>query len=194
MKGIGLHRTFSPILGQSAACKMSKKTLIIVDMLVDFIDPEGALYCGPTADKIVPFIRRKLEQARASGDLVIYVADSHRPDDKEFDMFPRHCVKGTKGAQVISELAPKRGENVIRKTRYSGFFGTKLDEILRANKITHADVVGVCTSICVMDTVGGLRNRDIPTTVYKKGVADFDQKFHRFSLQRMQKVYGAKVI
>jgi nicotinamidase-related amidase len=173
---------------------MTKEALIIVDMLVDFIDPKGALYCGPTADKIVPFVRQQLDRARQADDLIIYLVDSHRLNDKEFDMFPRHCVKGTKGARVIPELAPKRGEKVVRKTRYSGFFGTRLDEILKIKKVKHAYVVGVCTSICIMDTVGGLRNRDIPTTIYRKGVADFDQKFHRFALQRMQKVYGAEVI
>ncbi len=173
---------------------MSRNALIVVDTLVDFIDKKGALYCGPTAEKMVPFIKKKLEQARRAGDLVVYITDSHKPNDKEFQMFPKHCVKGTPGAQVIPELKPKRGDVVIRKTRYSGFYGTRLESILKENRIKHVDVVGVCTSICVMDTVGGLRSRDYPVTVYKKGVADFDQKFHRFSLERMTKTYGAEVV
>lgn len=173
---------------------MPRKALIVVDMLVDFIDKDGALYCGPTAEKIVPFIQKKLEQTREAGDLVVYVTDSHRPNDKEFQMFPKHCVKGAPGAHVIPELKPKRGDVVVRKTRYSGFFGTRLEEILKKNRVKRVEVVGVCTSICVMDTVGGLRNRDYPTTVYRKGVADFDQKFHRFALQRMEKTYGAEVV
>jgi nicotinamidase-related amidase len=173
---------------------MSRNALIVVDMLVDFIDKKGALYCGPTAEKTVPFIKKKLEEARRAGDLVIYLTDSHKPNDKEFQMFPKHCVKGTPGAQVIPELQPRRGEVVIRKTRFSAFYGTRLESILKGNRIRHVDVVGVCTSICVMDTVGGLRNRDYPVTVYKKGVADFDQKFHRFALERMKKTYGAEVV
>jgi nicotinamidase-related amidase len=173
---------------------MPRDALIVVDMLVDFIDKNGALYCGPTADKIVPFIQKKIEEAREAGTLVIYVADSHRKNDREFQLFPKHAVKGTAGARIIPELKPKRGDITVRKTRYSAFYGTRLDEILKENKVGHVDVVGVCTSICVMDTVGDLRNRDYPVTVYKKGVADFDQKFHRFSLQRMEKIYGAEVI
>lgn len=172
---------------------MPNNALIVVDMLVDFIDKNGALYCGPTAEKIVPFIKKEIERARETGDLIIYLTDSHKPNDKEFQLFPKHCVKGTPGAQVIPELKPKRGDVVIPKTRYSGFYGTKLGEILKANRVRHVTVVGVCTSICVMDTVGGLRNRDYPVTVPKKGVADFDRKFHRFALERMEKTYGAKV-
>lgn len=173
---------------------MGRSALIVVDMLVDFIDKDGALYCGPTADKIVPFVRQKIEQAREGGDLVIYAADSHRPDDKEFEMFPKHCVKGTPGAQVIDELKPVRGDRIVRKTSLSAFYRTRLESILKEKKIGSVAVVGVCTSICVMDTVGGLCYRGYPTTVYKKGVADFDPKFHRFALERMEKTYGAKVI
>ena len=173
---------------------MSRNALIIVDMLADFIDAKGALYCGPTADKIVPFVKQKLEQAREVGDLIIHVTDSHKPNDNEFKLFPKHCIKGTRGAQIIPELKPKRGEKLVRKTTISPFYRTRLENLLVENKIRHVDIVGVCTSICVMDTVGGLHYRDIPTTVYRKGVADFDQKFHRFALQRMQKTYGAEII
>jgi nicotinamidase-related amidase len=173
---------------------MARSALIVVDMLVDFIDKKGALYCGPTADKIVPFIRQKIDAARDAGALIIHITDSHRKNDREFQMFPKHCIKGTSGAQIIPELKPSRADVVIRKTRYSGFFKTKLDEILQKNRINHVDIVGVCTSICVMDTVGGLRNRDYTVTVHKKGVADFDQKFHKFALQRMERTYGAEVL
>jgi len=173
---------------------VSRSALIVVDMLSDFINKTGTLYCGPTAEKIVPFIKQKIEDARKAGSLVVYITDSHKKNDKEFQMFPKHCVQGTPGAQIIPELKPKRGDIIVRKTRYCGFYGTRLEEILKSNKIRHVDIVGVCTSICVMDTMGGLRNRDYPVTVYKKGVADFDQKFHRFALQRMEKIYGAEVV
>jgi nicotinamidase-related amidase len=173
---------------------MTRNALIVVDMLVDFIDRDGALYCGQTAEKIVPRIRGKIEQAREAGDMVIYLADSHRPDDKEFEMFPRHCVKGTPGADVISELRPRRGDRIVRKPSLSGFYRTRLESILKEKKIRSVEVVGVCTSICVMDTVGGLSYRGYPTTVDRKAVADFDQKFHRFALQRMEKTYGAKIV
>ena len=46
----------------------------------------------------------------------------------------------------------------------------------------------------MMDTVGGLRNRDIKTRVLRDGVADFDHEAHEFSLKRMKNIYGAEVI
>ena len=172
---------------------MSKKALIIVDMLNDFINNNGALYCGDTARSIIPFIQEKLEAFRNRGDLVIYLQDSHDKNDKEFQRFPIHCVSGTRGSEIIHELTPKPGEKVIPKKRYSGFYGTDLESILESGGVDDVEVMGVCTSICVMDTVGGLANRDYKITVPVKGVADFDQNFHKFALKRMKQLYGAGV-
>jgi len=172
---------------------MSKKALIIVDMLNDFVDEKGALYCGNTAKSIIPFIQERLTSYRNQKDLIIYLCDSHDEDDKEFEKFPKHSVEGTWGGEVIPELSPMAGETVIPKKRYSGFHGTDLEHVLKSAGVDEVEVVGVCTSICVMDTVGGLANRDYKTTVPVKGVADFDQKMHQFSLKRMEKIYGADV-
>jgi len=173
---------------------MPRSALIVMDMLVDFIDKKGTLYCGPRAEKMVPFIKGKINEARATGEQVIYITDSHRPNDKEFQLFPKHCVTGTPGAEVIPELKPGRGDIIVRKPTLSSFYRTRLENILKKNRIKHVTVTGVCTSICVMDAVGDLRNRGYSVTVFKNGVADFDQKFHRFALQRMEKTYGAEVV
>ena len=172
---------------------MPKKALIIVDMLNDFVDEKGALYCGDTARSIVPFIQERLKAYRNRKDLVIYLQDSHDEDDKEFEKFPKHSILGTWGSEIIPELLPQADETVIPKKRYSGFYGTDLENVLKSANVDEVEVVGVCTSICVMDTVGGLANRDYKTTVPVKGVADFDQKMHQFSLKRMEKIYGADV-
>lgn len=172
---------------------MPKKALIIVDMLNDFVDEKGALYCGNTARSIIPFIQKRRTSYRNRKDIVIYLQDSHDENDKEFEKFQKHSVAGTWGCEVIPELSPLAGEKVIPKKRYSGFHGTDLENILKSADVDEVEVVGVCTSICVMDTVAGLANRDYKTTVPVKGVADFDPEMHQFSLKRMEKIYGADV-
>lgn len=172
---------------------MPKKAFIIVDMLNDFIDKKGALYCGDTVEPIIPFIQNRLEAFRKPGNLVIYLQDSHDKNDKEFERFPPHCVAGTWGNEIIQELAPMPEDKMIPKKRFSGFYGTELENILETAGIDEVEVVGVCTSICVMDTVGGLANRDYNITVPVRGVADFDQEFHEFALKRMKRLYGADV-
>ncbi|MCB2226745.1 MAG: cysteine hydrolase [Desulfarculaceae bacterium] len=161
-------------------------------MLADFARPGAALFV-PGAPEIVPAIRDELEAARQAGDLVIYVCDAHEPDDKEFERFPSHAVAGSPGAEIIEELAPMPGEVVVTKTRYSPFFGTGLGEILADAGIRRATVVGVCTHICVMETVCGLANRDLEVRVPAAAVADFDPGQASAALKRMQSLFGAEI-
>jgi nicotinamidase-related amidase len=178
---------------QERQTTMTHSALIVVDMLNDFIDDKGALYCGQGAKDIVPFVRERLAAHRRQGSLIVYLQDAHEEDDLEFEKFPKHCVAGTWGSRVIDSLTPRNGERVLAKTRYSGFFGTDLEAVLAAFDPTEVEVVGVCTSICVMDTVGGLANRDYRIVVPTAGVADFDAEAHRFALQRMERLYGAAI-
>lgn len=168
--------------------------LLVIDMLRDFINPDGALYCGDSSRAMIPFVRRQIEEFHRSGEPVIFLCDAHKPDDLEFRLFPRHSVKGSEGARIIDELPVGPLDAIVEKTRYSAFYGTDLDKILRQQHPDEVHVIGVCTSICVMDTVGDLRNRDYPVVVYRQGVADFDPEAHTFALKRMEKIYGARVI
>lgn len=172
---------------------MSKKALLIIDMLNDFIDEKGTLYCGKAARAIIPFIKKRLETFRKRGDLVVYTQDAHDENDTEFKRFPKHCVADTWGNAIIPELAPKPEEKVIPTKRFSGFYGTDLENILAAAGVDEVEVVGVCTSICVMDTVAGLAYRDYKVTVPAKGVTDFDPQSHELALKRMKQIYGAEI-
>ena len=173
---------------------MSKNTLIIVDMLNDFLDKEGVLFCGEQARQIIPFIQKRLNDFRNRGDMVIYLQDTHSDKDIEFARFPQHCVHGTWGNEIIPELKPQPGETVVQKSRFSGFFQTDLEKILKENQVESVELVGACTSICVMDTAGGLADRDYTIIIPKEGVADLDPKFHDFALKRMERIYGAKIL
>lgn len=172
---------------------MKKQALIVVDMLADFVDPEGALYCGETSRAIVEPIQKLLSGMRESDAAIIFVKDSHAEDDLEFDLFPPHCVAGTPGAEIVPEMEVRDGEHVVEKRRYSAFFNTPLEQILRDEQVEEVHIVGVCTSICVMETTSDLRNRDYEVVVHRDAVADFDPQAHDFALSRMEKILGARI-
>lgn len=169
---------------------MSKKVIIIVDMLKGFLEEGYPLFCGEKVREIIPNIVSMLNKEDVE---LIYLCDSHKKDDLEFEMFPAHCIEGTKEVEIIDELVPFSG-TIIKKTRYSGFFKTNLDEILQQLEPEKIVVAGVCTDICVMYTVADLRNRDYNVEIYKNCVASFDEESHEFALKHMEKVLGAKVI
>lgn len=170
---------------------MSRQALLVIDMLHDFLDPAGALYCGDHALDAVSQARDLLREHRALGSLIIFVADSHPPDDLEFRLFPPHCLRGQPGAELLPGFAVRPGEHWLEKRRYSAFYGTALDDLLRENQIEEVHLCGVCTSICVMETCSDLRNRDIKAVVHQGAVADFDPQAHSHALRRMRDILGA---
>jgi len=166
--------------------------VLVVDMLRGFWEEGYPLYVGEANRQIIPNIRRLLEEETAKGSHIIFLCDSHAPDDKEFEMFPPHCVRGTEEAEIIPELQQFAHE-VIPKTRFSGFYGTNLEERLRALNPDKIIVVGDCTDICVMHTVADARNRDYLVEVPADCVATFDQEAHRYALRHMEKILGALI-
>jgi len=103
------------------------KALLVIDMLNDFIDEDGALSVGPQGKAIINIIKEKISEFRKNEYPIIFICDNHEKNDKEFEMFAPHCIAGTAGAKIISDLDVKDVDKVISKRRYSAFFGTDLD-------------------------------------------------------------------
>lgn len=167
--------------------------VLVIDMVRGFLEEGYPLYLGPEARRIIPEVAKLLEAETARGSHILYLCDNHAPDDLEFRMFPRHCVAGTPETEVIPELKKCPGE-YLPKRRFSAFYDTRLGERLAQFKPDKIIVVGVCTDICVMHTVADARNRDYPVEVPAHCVASFDQVSHKFALQHMEKVLGARVV
>src|ERR671936_864072 len=171
-----------------------KRALVVVDMIEDFVHPDGALYCGPSMQRIVPVIQRELSRAPGAGDPRVALTDNHLPDDAEFQVFPPHAIVGTKGATIVPEVAPAAGDIVIPKRRYSGFFGTDLDITLRERGVDTLRLVGDCTNICVLYTAADGRNLGYGVEVVAEGVTSFDEEAHRDALRELEKTLGARVV
>jgi len=166
--------------------------VLVVDMLRGFLEEGYPLYCGYKARRIIPHIQTLLDKELAKGSKVFFICDQHDADDLEFEMFPPHCIAGTDESEVIPELARYQGK-IIPKKRYSSFFDTPIEEKLEELNPDKIIVCGVCTDICVMHTVADARNRDYQVEVPVDCVASFDEKAHRFALEHMEKVLGAKL-
>ena len=167
--------------------------VLVVDMLHGFLEPGRNLYCGDDAREIIPNVQRLIEEEQAKGSEVFFICDAHDPDDLEFQIFPVHCLTGTKEAEVIPELSSYQGET-IRKRRSSAFFETNLEQKLADLKPEKIIICGVCTDICVMHTTADARNRDYKVDVPTDCVASFDLEAHKYALQHMEKILGAKLV
>ena len=168
-----------------------KAALLVVDCLNDFLDLKGALNCGQAGRDVIPAIAREIARARRDGQDVLYACDAHRPDDAEFALYPPHCLAGSWGAEIVPELAPEPEDRIIPKRRFSAFFGTDLDLVLRESGADALRIVGVCTNICVLYTTADARMRGYGVAVPTDAVASFDSEAHRFALGQLSGVLKA---
>ena len=134
---------------------MAKTPLIIVDMVRDFTDPEGLVFY-PENQKILPRIIKVMDESRKHELLIVFLQHCNRKDkvDKKAQSMRPNCIEGTFGIEIDPMLeVEEKKDYVIRKRRYSGFFGTDLDLVLRENEVENVVVVGTKTNCCIRATV-----------------------------------------
>ncbi|MDI9644122.1 MAG: isochorismatase family cysteine hydrolase [Candidatus Verstraetearchaeota archaeon] len=168
-----------------------RQALLVVDMLNDFIS--GSLKCEE-ARKVVPNIKRLVEHFRKSGAPVVYLCDTHYPGvDRELELWGEHAIAGTWGAEVVEDLRPEKGDFVIRKRRYSGFFETDLDLLLRELKVEGVVLTGIDTSICVRHTAADAYFRGYSVVIVKDAVASWGgTEENERGIKYIVEIYGAK--
>jgi ureidoacrylate peracid hydrolase len=106
---------------------------------------------------MIPILNRALRFCREVGIRVLYTTHAHRRDGCDMGMFDdlwtpiakrTGLMDETPGIEIYPDLKPAPGEHVIKKHRYSGFYGTDLDMILREWGIDTVIVSGTTTENC----------------------------------------------
>lgn len=174
---------------------MTNKTVIIVDMLNDFVT--GDLKTERAA-RIVPNLKKLIKAARKHGVPVIYSNDAHYIHDFEVvHKWGGHAIKGTPGAQVIPELVPTEKDFIVEKRAYSGFYETGLEPLLRSlyrgRGVDTVILGGLHTHICVRHTSADAFFRGYKVIIASDGVEAFTQKDHEEGLKYLKDVYNAEI-
>ena len=86
-------------------------------MQKDFCYEDGALFVGDAVEAIIPRIRGLIEKATRKKVHLIFTQDWHSPDDEEFEVWGRHCVRDTRGAEIIDELFVNKNQ-LSKKKKY----------------------------------------------------------------------------
>ena len=181
-------------LDEKAEGMRNKRALVTIDMQRGFLEEGHPLFCGKAARRIIPPIHRLIESELRKGTPIFFTADAHAPDDKEFEIYPPHCVRGSVEAEIIPELSSYLDRvTLIETTHYSAFFNTALEQRLQQTGVKQLIVCGVCTDICVMHTVADAYYRGYEIEVRKDCVTSFDEEAHAFGLRHMETVFGATI-
>jgi nicotinamidase-related amidase len=168
--------------------------LIIVDMQNDFVKPSGNLVV-PAASETVPGILQLLQSAREHDIHIAYTQDTQVEDDPEFDIWPRHCVRGTWGWEIIEELRPRDEDLICPKNRYDGFYGTWLDHFLNIIwQIENVVIVGTVSNICVAHTAASAGLRWYHVVVPADGISALTEFDQALALRQVSSLYAGTVV
>jgi nicotinamidase/pyrazinamidase len=170
---------------------MQKNRIVLweVDTQQDFMLPGGKLYV-PGAEKIIPNIKRLVDEAREGRVLLISSACRHLPNDPEFEIFPRHCVRGTPGERIIPQglaekvhSVPNHGsaklpssildnqQLILEKQTLDVFSNPHTEAIVnRLGEDTEYLVFGVVVEHCVYLAAKGLIGRGHKVSIVKDAV------------------------
>jgi ureidoacrylate peracid hydrolase len=167
---------------------MGKTAVIVVDMQNDF-GSEGGLMQRAGYDlsmirAAIPPTVRSLSAARAAGLKVIYLKMAFQPDMSDAGPLdsPNHVrhvkagagtsvrapngtdsrilIRDTWNTDIVTELAPNADDVVLYKHRFSGFYETDLDAILKRSGAKYLVFVGWTMSTCVESTIRDAMFRD----------------------------------
>ena len=176
-------------VAQAISLEPGRTAVLVVDMLNDFLDEAGAMPL-PAGQRLYEPIRRLLAAARGHGASVIWVCDTHPPEDREFEKRTPHCLAGTWGAQIVDALEPRDDEYRVPKRRYSGFFETDLDLRLREQRVSTLVLTGVVTNICVRSTAHDAFFRGYDVIVVQDCVAATSDREQDSSLYDIDTHFG----
>jgi len=152
--------------------------LVVVDMQNGFLKPGGYFAnCGydlTHSPKTIAAVKTVVDAARAAGLMRVFIQSGfdaghlvvggptapvwHKSEAQILmrerpELAFKLITEGTWDYELVEELAPRPDELVVKKSRYSGFAGTNLDQALRARRIRNLVFAGVATNACVESTL-----------------------------------------
>ena len=159
--------------------------LLVVDMQWFFLDPASPTFtCGGVA--ILPTAKRLIDAFRRAGRPVIFTKHVHHPSDLDSGImgwwWEGKCLEDSPESEIHPDLAPMPGEKVVFKHRYSAFYNTDLETVLRCLKVGDIVVSGTMTNLCCESTARDAYYRDYRVFFPADGTGSINEEMHVASL------------
>ena len=188
---------------ESFQLNSSNTALLVVDVQNDFCHNQGffSKYKPVTLDHVEQAISNLsvlIKNCRTFNLPIIFIRTTHsdwtnspawlkRMDGAAENR--RICAPDSWGSNFYN-VAPKEGDCIVTKHRYSAFIGTDLDLILKSQGIEYILVTGVATNVCVESTARDGYHRDYNVILIEDCCGAFDKAEHAATLNNISKFFG----
>jgi isochorismate hydrolase len=174
---------------RSAAGRFSAgdSVLLVIDMQRYFLDKSSRSYL-PDSKDILDNVSKLIDAYRANSLPIIYTRHAHLKNEKPGAMarwWKDLIWDGDDMSEIVPELAPKADELIIRKSHYSAFAGTDLEERLQAMHSKGVVITGVMTHLCCETTARDAFMRDFDVFFVVDGTASESEDLHVSSLKTL---------
>ena len=177
-----------------------RSVLMVIDMQNDFV-LDGAIMEVPDAKKQIPKIQKLIAKCRELGVPVIYTLQetdavycplevASLPKLKEAGM-----RRGTSGHKVYKEIAPQENDIIIHKRRFSAFYQTDLEIVLRnirgtVNPVDTIIICGTVTNVCCESTARDAFFRDYKVVFGTDICSAIVPEAHKATLDNIELFFG----
>ncbi|MGC9314309.1 MAG: cysteine hydrolase family protein [bacterium] len=190
-KSDGWLKEIAPFNRHPIRLRAEKSALLVVDMQNFFLDPESPTFTdgGPA---VLPNAKRLITAFRDAGRPVIFTKHVHHPNMMDIGImgwwWDGACIEGTPESEIHADILPEEGEKIILKHRYSAFYNTDLETILRCCGIEDLAICGIMTNMCCESTARDAYYRDYRVFFPADATAAVCEKMHVASLLNL--AYG----
>lgn len=167
-----------PARPEALRLNAAETAVVVIDMQNAYASPGGyvdlAGFDVTGAASVIGRIATVLETARNAGIQVIYLQNGWDADYVEAggpgspnwhksnalktmrarpELHGQLLARGGWDYELVDALKPQAGDISLHKTRYSAFFNSQLDSVLRARGIRNIVFVGIASNVCVESTL-----------------------------------------
>jgi nicotinamidase-related amidase len=168
-----------------------RDALVAIDLLQRFDHPDGDALLASLRARL-PGLRAALEEARGAEIPVVYVNDLDGRWDSDGPALVRDALAGP-GADALAEVAPREGDRLLLKPRYSIFDHTPLVILLRELEVERLLLAGAATESCVVQSAIDARELGFKVTILAGACATTDPELERLAFEYAERVVGARV-
>ncbi len=167
---------------------VDRAALLVIDMQVFFLESQSPTFtCGGLA--ILPNVGRLVRAFRRAGRPVIFTRHVHHPNKLDAGImewwWEGMCLEGSPESEIHPDLKPLPDEKIVLKHRYSAFYNTDLETVLRCLKIEDIVISGVMTNLCCESTARDAYFRDYRVFFLADGTGTVEEEMHEASLMNL---------